>query len=130
MKKIILFLTVLLTLSMSIIYLLEPKISVATECGGVETSIIGCSSKGGEKDIKKSAIWEMLKIVIYVMTAGVTFAAIGGVVYGSVLYTSSGANPETRKKATSIITNTVIGVVAFALMWAVLGFIIPGGIQL
>jgi len=49
-------------------------------------------------------------------------------VYGSILYTSAGGNPEQVKKARTIFTNVVIGVVAFAGMWALLNFIIPGGV--
>lgn len=113
-----------------IIYFSAPSFATDTKCGGVETSFIKCSSDGTEKDVKQSAIWQILKIVVGVMTGGVTIAALGGIIYGSVLYSSSGSNPEQKKKAMSIITNTVIGIVAFAAMWASLNFIIPGGIGL
>jgi hypothetical protein len=69
-----------------------------------------------------------LILVINILTAGVGIAAIGGIVYGAVLYTTAGGSQEQVKKAISIITNVVIGIVAYALMWALLNFLIPGGV--
>ncbi len=100
------------------------------KCGDAETSIINCEDPGNDKDIKKSAIWQLLILVINILTGGVAIAALGGLVYASILYTSSGGNPETRKKSLGIITNVVIGIISFALMWALLNFIIPGGMSL
>jgi hypothetical protein len=67
-------------------------------------------------------------LAINILTAGVGVAAVGGIVYGAVLYTSAGGSQEQVKKAVGIITNVVIGVVAYALMFSVLNFIIPGGL--
>ena len=36
--------------------------------------------------------------------------------------------PEQIKKATTVFTNVVIGIICFAAMWAFLNFIIPGGV--
>ncbi len=79
-------------------------------------------------DITSTGLWGVLLIAINVLTAGVGVAAVGGIVYGALLYTSAGGSPEQVKKAMGIITNVVIGVVAYALMYALLNFLIPGGI--
>ena len=98
-------------------------------CGGVETSIIGCTQAGGDNaPVEETGIWGILLIGINILTAGVGLAAVGGVIYGAILYTSAGGSPEQVKKATEIITNVVIGVVAYALMYGGLNFIIPGGV--
>ncbi|MNH46494.1 hypothetical protein D3C72_2301490 [compost metagenome] len=62
------------------------------------------------------------------MTAGVGILAVGGIVYGSILYTSAGGSSEQTKKAMGIITNVVIGLIAYALMYAITNFLIPGGL--
>lgn len=116
--------------------LVIPFVSVATAqpalaatCGdGVETAIINCDVDSSQKGVKGTAIWELLLIVINILTAGVGVVALAGIVYGAVLYSSAGGNPEQVKKARTVFTNVVIGVVAFGGMYALLNFIIPGGI--
>jgi hypothetical protein len=53
---------------------------------------------------------------------------VAGIVYGAVLYTTAADKAEQTKKAIGIITNVVIGIIAYALMYLVLNFLIPGGI--
>ena len=103
--------------------------TVYADCGGVETTVINCEQSGGDgKDVKNTGIWGILLIAINILTAGIGVAAIGGIVYGSILYASAGGGPEQVKKAKEIIVNVVIGLVAYALMYAFLNFIIPGGL--
>ena len=98
-------------------------------CGGVNTSIVTCGQTGGDgATVTDTGLWGVLIIAINILTAGVGIAAIGGIIYGAILYTSAGGSPEQVKKAMGIITNVVIGVVAYALMFAGLNFLIPGGI--
>ena len=104
-------------------------------CAGVETSIINCNEDNvndangdGTVDEKDTGVWALLLLVINILTAGVGVIALGGIIYGSILYTAAGGNPEQVKKARGIFTNVVIGIVAFAGMWALLNFIIPGGV--
>lgn len=104
-----------------------------TKCGGVETSIINCdqdnTDKDGDKKVseKETGLWGLLLIAVNLLTAGVGVLALGGIVYGAVLYTSAGGNPEQVKKARTIFFNVAIGIAAFAGMYALLNFIIPGG---
>jgi hypothetical protein len=79
-------------------------------------------------DASNSGVWGVLLLAINILTAGVGVAAVGGIVYGSLLYTSAGGSPEQVKKAVGIITNVVIGVIAYALMFSGLNFLIPGGL--
>ncbi|MGH7218301.1 MAG: hypothetical protein ACREGE_02575 [Candidatus Microsaccharimonas sp.] len=98
------------------------------KCGGVETAIISCTDQSGGGELTDSGLWGILLIVINIMTAGVGVLALAGIVYGAVLYTSAGGSPEQVKKAYTIFTNVVIGVVAFGGMYALLNFLIPGGV--
>lgn len=97
-------------------------------CGGVNTSIINCSEDDGKNGVENSGVWAILNMVIQIMSAGVGVLALAGVVYGAVLYTSAGGNPEQVKKAKTMFTNVAIGVIAFAGMYTLLNFIIPGGV--
>lgn len=98
------------------------------DCGGVKTSIIDCTGadKGGSGT--KSGIWAVLMLVLNIMTAGVGILGVGGVVYGSIMYASAGDKADQTKKAIGIITNVVIGLLAYGFMYLVLNFLIPGGI--
>lgn len=100
----------------------------ALECGSVTTSIISCDGDDGRSGLEGSGLWSLLLMTINILTAGVGVLALAGIVYGAVLYTSAGGNPEQVKKAKGIFMNVVIGVIAFAGMYALLNFIIPGGV--
>ena len=94
-----------------------------------DTAIIECKNVNTDLEgVQNSGVWSLLLTAINILTAGVGIAAIGGIIYGAILYTSAGGSPEQVKKAMGIITNVVIGVVAYAMMFAGLNFLIPGGI--
>lgn len=96
---------------------------------GTDTAIIKCDNVNVTKDgVENTAVFSILLTAINILTAGVGIAAIAGIVYGSILYSSAAGSAEQVKKAIGIITNVVIGVVAYALMFSVLNFLIPGGL--
>lgn len=97
------------------------------ECSVLPDSICG-EAKDDVNTAEDSAIWSILKLVINIMTAGVAVLAVGGLVWGAILYTSAGGSQEQIKKALDVIRNVVIGIIAFALMWAFLTWLIPGGV--
>lgn len=102
------------------------------QCGSVKTSVIGGSACSGiddkSGDLQSSGIFAILRLVIQIMTAGVGVLAVGGLVYGAVLYVSAADSAEQVKKARTIITGVVIGIIAYGLMFAILNYIIPGGL--
>lgn len=109
-----------------------PMVSVsALECGVLPSDI--CNGIEGEKrttstNVKDSAVGKLLLAGVNIMTAGVAILAVGGIIYGAVMYTSAGPNQSQVAKAREILMNVVIGIVAFALMWALLQWLIPGGV--
>ena len=103
-------------------------ISAQSKCGGVDTAIITCNNNQASGDVEDTGLWQLLIMAINILTAGVGVLALAGIVYGAVLYTSAGGKPEQIKKATTVFTNVVIGIICFAGMWAFLNFIIPGGV--
>jgi len=109
-----------------------PSSTYAAEnsCAGVDTAVIKCSENkdSDATPLEKTGLWSLLILIINIMTTGVGLLAVAGIVYGGILYTTSGGSPEQIKKARTIFTNVVIGVIAFGGMYALLNFIIPGGV--
>ena len=99
------------------------------ECAGVDTAIIGCPQTGGDNPApQQSGVWGLLLITLNIMTAGVGIAAVGGIVWAAILYSSAADSAEQVKKAKEIIRNVAIGLISYALMYLFLNFLIPGGI--
>ena len=97
------------------------------KCAGVDVSILSCEQTGSTTDVKDTGLWGILLLAINILTAGIGVAAVAGIIYGSIMYASAGGGPEQVKKAKEIIMNVLLGLVAYALMYAFLNFIIPGG---
>lgn len=101
----------------------EEENNAPSGCEDIKTSIIRCDeSKGG------NAIWGVLLLVINIMTAGVGVVAVGGIVYAGILYTAARDNASQVTKAKDIIFNVVLGLVAYGGMYALLQWLIPGGV--
>ena len=96
----------------------------------------GNNGRGGEAPAEaKTAIlpsdWkieDILNMVLVVVTTGVGIAAVGSIVFAGVLYITARDNAAQVSKAKTMIMNTIIGIIAYILMWAFLEWIIPGGI--
>ena len=95
-------------------------------CDGVVTSILSCDDGSGSS-LEDTGLWSLLLLVINILTAGVGVAAVGGVIYGAVLYTTSGGSVDQVKKARGIFMNVIIGLLMYTLMYAFLNYIVPGG---
>lgn len=98
--------------------------TAAADCAGTKTAIINCSGPSNSD----AGIWAILIQTINILTAGVGIAAVGGIVYAGFLYASAQDNPSQVSKSKTVITNVVIGIASYFLMYAGLNFIIPGGV--
>lgn len=90
-------------------------------CGEVDTIVISC-------DDNTNGVWGILLLVIGILSAGVGLVAVGAVVYAAIMWTTAEDKQDQINKAKSILTNAIIGIVTFALMWAGLQFLVPGGV--
>jgi hypothetical protein len=86
------------------------------------------SAKTEGSDTKKTGVFILLIWVLNIMTAGVGIAAVGALIYAGVLYASAGGGSEQIVKSKKIITDTVIGIIAYALMFLVINWLVPGGV--
>lgn len=108
----------ILTISTAIASVMIFSLSAFAEGTAPDTAIL--------KDIKN--IEGILNLILTVVTTGVGIAAIGSIAFAGVLYMTSGNNSSQVQKAKTMIANTVYGIIAYALMWSFLQWIIPGGI--
>jgi len=70
----------------------------------------------------------LLVTILNWMAIGVAIAVVGGIIYGAVMYMTSGGNQEQAKKSMGIIRNAVIALILYFAMWALLNWLIPGGL--
>ena len=89
--------------------------SILTEC---ETAEAG----GGE------GIYCILRIALKILTYGVGIVGVLGLVWAGILYLTSGDKEAQMQKAKTRIFEIVVGLAAYAIMWLVLDWLIPGGL--
>lgn len=93
----------------------------ADECPKTSIIKVDCDNKGG-------GVWGILTLVINIMTAGIGIAAVGGLIYAGITYTTASNDSAKVAKAKEMIFNVVLGLVLYALMWSFIQYLIPGGI--
>lgn len=98
---------------------------------GVSTSF---SFFGGKRCIEigntflTNPITQVLLAFVGFLAGGVVIAVTGGFVWGGFLYMTARGNSAQTEKAISVITHAALGLVLFIFMFAILNFIIPGGV--
>ena len=81
-------------------------------------------SKTGEGE----AVFELLKFVFDICVILVGIVAMCMFVWAGILYASGDANSNRVAQAKTIMTNTIVGIIAFGLMYLGLNWLIPGGV--
>ena len=94
-------------------------------CAGAQTSIIECGDNEKENG---GGIFVIINIVLNVLTFGVGIAGTLGIVISGIMYLTARDNEAQMTKAKSRLINIVIGLAAYAVMWAFLQWLLPGGI--
>jgi hypothetical protein len=78
--------------------------------------------------LNNNIIFTLLKNVLQFLAAGVGLAVAGGIIFGGYLYITARANAGQVEKAKTVIINSVVGLLLFVFMYAILQFLIPGGV--
>lgn len=92
------------------------------QCGKAKTVLIPCTGAGLE------GIGSVLKLVLNILSVGIGIVAVGGIVYGAILYTSARDNSGQTQQAIGIIRNVVIGLLLYIFMVSILNWLVPGGV--
>jgi heme A synthase len=120
---------VALTLMIGLAVSFVSPVIYAAKCGTTETSIIGCDPTIDDSGpIEKSGIWGILLLAINILSAGVVLAGVCGVAYGAIMYTTAGGSSDRTRKARMIIFNTTLGIIFYVLLYAIIQYLIPGGV--
>ncbi len=88
--------------------------------GNVETSILPNDWE----------VEDVLKLVLNIVVYGLGAAAVIGVVVAGIMYMTARDNEAQVTKAKTRLFEVVVGLVAWALMYAVLNWLLPGGLNL
>lgn len=93
----------------------------------VDTNIIG---GGGVEVSDGQGIYAILRLIVTILTYGLGVAATIGVVIAGVMYLTAKDSPDKVAAAKKRLLEVVLGLVAWAMMAAVLNWLIPGGVNL
>lgn len=104
----------------------DPKISVYC-CGDAPTSVdFKCPPV--TKSNPEITVTQTIVVVINFLAIGVGIAVVGGIIWGSLWYTTANGNAGQAQQGVSIIINSIIGLVLFIFTWALINFLVPGGV--
>lgn len=70
----------------------------------------------------------LINDVLAFLSVGVGIAVVAGVIIGGITYSTSQGNPAQVQKGITIIANSAIGLVMYLLLWAIIQWLIPGGV--
>lgn len=87
-----------------------------------------CVKKNAGGDVQQNIIVVWLVTILKFLAGGVGIAVVGGIVWGGILRLTAQDNAAQAQKSTTVIVNSVIALIMFILMFAILNYIIPGGI--
>lgn len=116
------------TLIAGTLYSTPARAETAPLCSILPQSVCGSSITADKDDVSKSGVFQVVIWVLRIMTGAVGIAAIGALIYAGVTYGSASGESAQVAKAKTIITDTVIGLVAYGFMFIILNWLIPGGI--
>lgn len=98
------------------------KTFAASNC--IDTVILGTVCD----DCKGGAIFKILALVIEIMSIGVGILGVIGISIVGIQYLTASGDAAKVQKAKSRLFNIVIGLVAYSVLFALLQFLIPGGV--
>lgn len=94
--------------------------------GQVETNVLGSNGCTDAKD--GDGISYILNVALTILTFGVGTAGTIGIVISGIQYMTARDNEQQMAAAKKRIIDIVIGLVVYAVAWAALSWLIPGGI--
>ena len=123
MKKRIIALFGIMVMAFSFVNVLKTE-AVFAACGGVETNIIDCNNDGGEG----SGVFAVLNVVLQVLTWGIGIAGTIGIIVTGIQYMTAKDDAAQMAKAKNRLIQIIIGLAVYAVMWAFLQWLLPGGV--
>lgn len=98
-------------------------------CGDVKTYFkFDCGSVDTKKGGNQNPIIAFALIAVGWITGLVSLAVVGAIVYGGFLYLSAQDNSSQTQKGIEVIVNAVIGLLLLISFYAIINFVVPGGL--
>ena len=94
----------------------------------------GCQNGNAEDCLKNdptgsvSKVMQDVTLIINILSASVLVIGTIMIIVAGIMYTTSNADPQKVQNAKRMITNIIVGLVAYFFLWAVLQWLVPGGI--
>lgn len=102
----------------------DDEVELSVPVGGNE-----CVPRSGAgDDVSDSRIVTYLRWIINFAAGGVGVVSVIMIAIGGVQYITANANPQAIQTAKKKIFNAIIALVLFILMYAILNFLVPGGL--
>lgn len=107
------------------ISLLMPISVYAADCpeGQVPTAILG---NGGCAKADEDGIWEILRLVVNIMSVGVGILGVVGITVVGIQYLTAGGSEEKTRTAKRRMLEIVIGLAVYAVAYGLLSWLLPG----
>lgn len=86
--------------------------------GCVKTALFGDCYSGG--------VWGILGVAIDVLTIGIGAAAVVGIIISGVQYMTASGEPAAITKAKRRLIEIVLGLVVYAVFYALMRWLLPG----
>ncbi|MCL2173845.1 hypothetical protein FWH58_00885 [Candidatus Saccharibacteria bacterium] len=105
--------------------------ALAVDCGKTTTFFDwGCKDVNGDGVIneKDNQIIPVLMTIFNWLSMGVGLVVIGGIIYGGITYSTSSGDSGRAQEAVKQIRNAVIALIMYFAMWALLNWLVPGGL--
>lgn len=88
----------------------------------------GCSGKTQQQCLKDNPIVIWINFFVNLFAAVVLVGAAAMMTYAGVQYAAAADNPERLKAAKKLISDIIVGILAFFFLYAFMQWLIPGGI--
>lgn len=98
------------------------------EAGCVNTNVLGedgCSCKPGETAENGNGIFHILFLAVEILSVGVGVLGVIGISVVGIQYLTAGGNEEKTRKSKRRMFEIILGLVAYAVIYALLKFLLP-----
>ena len=86
------------------------------------------SQSGLQQCLQTNPIVKDINTIVNFLSAGVGIVVVATIITGGIQYTLAGDSPEATSKAKQRITNGLIALVAYLLIFTFVQWLIPGGV--
>lgn len=101
-----------------------PVYAAEGDSGCVSTAILGENNQSCD-DGSGSEVMRILNLVVTIMTIGIGILAVIGITVVGVQYLTAGGNEEQTRKAKRRMFEIILGLVVYAVTFAMLSWLIP-----